>query len=140
MGITPMRTIWMAPLLVLLAACSGKSDREQRPPAPDVAANFSGPLDARGTDPAWGLTVRGTTLSLTRPNQADMTLTAPGAVISAHQASWTAKTSDGRSLTATFYASACSAPASSAAYPFTVEVDLPGQAPLSGCGGPPAKR
>jgi uncharacterized membrane protein len=136
-----MRTIWMALLLLTpLSACSGNPDTEHKPPPPDVAANFSGPLEARGGDPAWGLTVRGTTLVLTRPNQATMTLTAPAPTIDAHQAAWVAKTPDGQSMTATFYASPCTDALAAAAYPFTAEIDLPGETPLNGCAGPPPKR
>jgi uncharacterized membrane protein len=138
---TPMRTIWMALLLLApLGACSKKPDTEHKPPPPDVPANFSGPLDARGGDPAWGLTVRGTTLVLTRPNQASMTLAAAAPSIDLHQAAWVSKMPDGQSMTATFYASPCTDPAGAVTYPFTAEIDLPGEAPLNGCGGPPARR
>jgi uncharacterized membrane protein len=136
-----MRTIWITLLLLApLGACSDKADNERKPPPPDVAANFSGPLDARGSDPAWGLTVRGATLVLTRANQAGMTLAAGAPTTDPHQAAWTAKTSDGQSMTATFYASQCTDAAGAVTHPFTVEIDLPGETPLNGCGGPPAKR
>ncbi len=136
-----MRRTWIALLLLApLCACSKSSDSDHKPPPPDVAANFSGPLDARGGDPAWGLTVRGTTLVLTRPNKANMTLMAGAPTIEPHEATWTAKTPDGQSITVTFYASACVDPAGAVTYPFSAEVDLPGEAPLNGCGGPPARR
>jgi uncharacterized membrane protein len=122
-----MRTIWITLLLLApLGACSDKADNERKPPPPD--------------DPAWGLTVRGATLVLTRANQAGMTLAAGAPTTDPHQAAWTAKTSDGQSMTATFYASQCTDAAGAVTHPFTVEIDLPGETPLNGCGGPPAKR
>jgi uncharacterized membrane protein len=121
-----------------LSACGGGNDSDGKPSAPDVAANFARPLDARGGEPAWDLTIRGTTLTLSQPNQPPLTVTAPGAVIQAHKASWTAALPDGRSMTVTFYASSCADPASGVTYPFSVEAQLPGAAPLDGCGGPPA--
>jgi len=134
-----MRMIWIPPLL-LLAACGGEPAKDKHPLPPDVAANFSGPLDARGADPAWGLTVRGALLVLTRANQPALAVTASAPSVQAHQATWTAPTPDRQTVTVTFYASACADTAASVTYPFAVEVDLPGQSPLTGCGGPPARR
>ena len=121
--------------LVALAACSPKP--VAKPPAPPppkpVVGDFSRPLDARGTEPFWGLAIRGTTLTLTRPDQPILIATAPGAVIQPNQASWTGKTSDGRDLKITLYASACSDGMSDHVYPYAAEVDVPGESPLSGC-------
>jgi uncharacterized membrane protein len=124
-----------------LSACGG-SDKDAGPhlPPPDVASNFSQPLDARGTDPGWGLKIRGQQLTLDRPNQPDLVATAPGAVISAHAAAWSAKLPDGRTMKVSLYASPCSDGTSEVKYPFSAEVLLPDAAPMSGCAGPPAKR
>jgi len=123
-----------------LAACGGGDKASDSKPAPpDVAANFTPPLDARGGEPAWGLTIRGATLTLSQANQPDLAGVAPGAVIQPHTASWSAALPDGRTLKATFYASNCVEPATGATYPFSAEVQLPGGALLDGCGGPPAR-
>jgi uncharacterized membrane protein len=120
-----------------LAAC-GKSEEPRNPgPPPDVAMNFNQPIDARGTDPDWGLKIRGVQLTLTRPNQPDLIATAPGAVINPSQASWTAALADGRSMKVSLYASPC-ADSGGVQYSFSAEVVLPDSSPLTGCGGPPA--
>jgi uncharacterized membrane protein len=124
-----------------LGACGGSDSDQQgrRPTLPDVAANFSQPIDARGADPQWGLKIRGVQMTLDRANQPDVVAVAPGAVITAHTATWTAKMPDGRAMKVSVYASPCSDGASEAKYPFAAEVVLPDAAPLNGCAGPPAK-
>lgn len=122
-----------------LAACGG-ADKDPNAPAaaPDVASNFSQPLDARGADPEWGLKIRGRQLTLSQPNQPDLVGAAPGAVIQPHAASWTATLPDGRTMKVSLYASACSDGVSDVKYPFSAEVQLPNAAPLDGCAGKPA--
>jgi uncharacterized membrane protein len=134
------RLIVLAALALGACGGGGSVDQERRPLPPDTASNFSQPIDASGADPAWGLRVRGVQLTLERPNQPDLVATAPGAVITAHTAAWTAKTPDGRSMQVSVYASPCSDGTSEARYPFSAEVVLPDAAPLNGCAGPPAKR
>ena len=121
--------------LLALAACSPKPAPPAAPAAPVKAADgdFSKPMEARGTEPFWALSIQGTTLTLTRPDQPVLTATAPGAVIQPDQASWTGKMADGQEMKVTLYASACSDGMSGHAYGFTAEVDLPGKSPLSGC-------
>ena len=135
-----MRRLFVLAALALGACGGGDSDPGARPLAPDVASNFSQPLDARGADPQWGLKIRGQQLTLDRPNQPDLVATAPGAVISAHAASWTAKLPDGRAMKVSLYASLCTDGAGDLKYPFAAEVVLPESAPLNGCAGRPAKR
>jgi len=122
-------------LLFAAAACSPKPAATPPPaPAPKtVVGDFSRPLDARGTEPFWAVAIRGTTLTLTRPDQPIVIATAPGAVIQPGRASWTGKTPDGRELKVTLYASNCSDGMSDHIYPYTAEVDVPGASPLSGC-------
>ncbi|HEX4709581.1 hypothetical protein [Phenylobacterium sp.] len=120
-----------------LAACGGSEEPSNPGPAPDVAMNFGQPIDARGTDPAWGLTIRGVQFTLSRPNQPDIVATAPGAVITPSQASWTASMPDGRAMKISLYASPCSDGGEDAKYTFSAEVVLPDSSPLIGCGGPP---
>jgi uncharacterized membrane protein len=122
-----------------LSAC-GKAEEPKAPgPPPDVAMNFSQPFDARGSNPTWGLTIRGVQLTLTREGQPTVVATAPGAVIQPSQASWTATLPDGRPMKVTLYASPCSDGIRDATYNFSAEVVLPDSSPLTGCGGPPAK-
>jgi len=122
-------------LLCALAACSPKPAASPPPAAPPktVVGDFSRPLDARGTEPFWNVAIRGTTLTLTRPDKPILIATAPGAVIQPNQASWTAKTPDGRELKVTLFASTCSDGMSDHVYPYSAEVDLAGESPLSGC-------
>ena len=123
-----------------LCACGGEDKNPNAPVAkPDVAGNFAQPIDARGGEPAWGLTIRGTQLRLSRPNEPDLAGAAPGAEIKPHAASWTAALPDGRAMKVSLYASPCTEPATGVTYPFAAEVQLPGAAPLDGCGGPPAR-
>ncbi len=126
--------------LILLAALAlsacGKAEEPKRPAPPDVAMNFSQPFDALGTNPTWGLTIRGGQLTLSREGQPTVVATAPGAAIQPSQASWTATLPDGRAMKVTLYASPCTDGASD--YGFSAEVQLPDSSPLTGCGGPPA--
>jgi len=130
-----VRALTMVALLAL-AACSPKPKEAPAAPAPKVATtrgDFSQPMDARGTEPFWNLAIRGTTLTLTRPNQPTLAAVAPGAVIAPDESSWTGKLADGRELKVALYASACSDGMSDHAYPYAAEVSLPGESPLSGC-------
>ena len=120
--------------LVLLAACSPKPvEKPPAPPPKTVVGDFSRPMDARGTEPFWNVAIRGATLTLTRPDQPIVIATAPGAVIQPNQASWTGKTPDGIEVKVTLYASSCSDGMSDHVYPYTAEVDVPGQTTLNGC-------
>jgi uncharacterized membrane protein len=123
-----------------LSACGRGGDKDPNAPlaAPDVAADFRPPIDAIGSDPQWGLKIRGQQLTLSQANQPDLTGTAPGAVIQPHQASWTAALPDGRTLKVSLFASPCADIATGVTYPFSAEVLLPGATPLDGCAGKPA--
>ena len=122
--------------LLALAACAPKASQTETPPSPQVktvVSDFSQPLDARGTEPFWALTIRGTTLTLTRAGQPTLVAVAPGAVIQPSQAAWTGKTADGRELKVTLYGSACSDGMSDRRYPYSAEVGVPGETSLNGC-------
>lgn len=123
----------MIPALLALAACSSKP--EPAPPeSPKVTvSDFSKAMDARGTEPFWALSIRGTTLTLTRPGHPVVTATAPGAVIQPNQAAWTGKAPGGGDLKITLYASSCSDGMSDRIYAYSAEVEVAGEAPLSGC-------
>lgn len=123
----------LAPL-VLLAACGDKNDgRPVSDVTPDNPSDFSHPIYAGGAAPAWGLTIRGAVLSLTRPGQPDISVQAPAPLIQPHQASWSAALPDGRTLKASLYASPCDDAVSGASRPFSAEVDLPDGVTLVGC-------
>ena len=90
-------------------------------------------MDARGTEPLWALSIRGTTLTLTRPDHPVLTATAPGAVIQPNQAAWTGKLAGGGDLKITLYASSCSDGMSPRVYAYSAEVEVADGGLLSGC-------
>jgi len=132
--VVDLRALMIAALLAL-AACGPKAAETDAapPPVKTVARDFSKPIDAKGAEPFWALSIRGTTLTLTRPGQPAMTATAPGAVIQPEKAAWTGKMADGRELKVTLYASTCSDGMSDRLYVYSAEVNLPGESPLTGC-------
>lgn len=137
-----MRLTVIAPwLLLALCACSDAKDKDTGAPpaAPDVALNFSQPLDGHGGDPRWTLKVRGTELTLSRPGLPDVTAKAPGAVITAHSAKWTAALSNGQAMKVSFFASPCVETLGGRTWPMAAEVTLPDASPLGGCAGPADK-
>lgn len=140
---TPPRRRLLAaliPLSLALAACGGKDpSKDNDPPPPDLASNFAGPIDGLGVAPDWSLRIRGTQLTVSRTGQPEFAGVAPGAEITAHTASWTAKLRDSRSMTVKLYGSPCTVTIDGPSYPMAVEIDLPGSAPLSGCAGPAGK-
>jgi uncharacterized membrane protein len=121
-----------------LCACGGEDKDPGQPAVPDVASNFNGPIDARGADPQWDLTIRGRQLALERPNQPALAGLAPGMALTAHTAAWTASLPNGQVMKVRLYASPCVDAVSGAAHPFAAEVLLPGGALLNGCAGKPA--
>ena len=129
----------VAPILALgaLGAC-GKDKPESHPTPPDTPSNFAQPLDARGSDPDWGLKIRGQQITLSRAGRPDLAGAAPGASIQDHSATWTAVLPDHRTMKVSLYASNCTDAASGATYAYSAEVTLPDASPLSGCAGPAA--
>jgi uncharacterized membrane protein len=121
--------------LLLLAACQQEAP-VQAPAskaAPKTAvSDFSGDIDARGTEPFWAVKIRGTQLTLSRPDQPDLVAQAPGAAIRPGTAAWTAKTPEGATLKVTLYVSPCSDGMSDLRYPMAAEVALAGVT-YSGC-------
>ncbi|HEX3367218.1 hypothetical protein [Phenylobacterium sp.] len=133
-----MRHPWTAPLLLLaLCACGKEKDPgADTPPTPDVALNFSQPIDAHNSEAGWTLKVRGTQLTLSRPNEPDLVANAPGALITAHSAVWNAAMADGQILKVSLYGSQCVETLGGLPWPMAAEITLPGSSPLGGCAGP----
>jgi len=132
------RSIVLAALA--LGACSPDTNPDASKAAPDVAANFNQPLDARGSEPTWSLRIRGLQLTLDRPGQPLLVATAPGATIDAHSAVWSATLPNQQVMKVSVYASPCTDTGTGVTYPFAAEVLLPDAAPLDGCAGKPAQR
>jgi uncharacterized membrane protein len=136
-----MRHPWIAPLLLLaLCACSKDKESAKDRPVPDVALNFSQPIDAHSSEAGWTLKVRGTQLTLSQPNQPDLVANAPGAVITAHSAVWTAAMANGQTMKVSLYGSPCVETLGGPSWPMAAEVTLPGSSPLGGCAGPAAAK
>lgn len=136
-----MRHNWTAPLLLLaLCACGKEKEPAADHPTPDVALNFSQPIDAHNSEAGWTLKVRGTQLTLSRPGQPDLVANAPGAVITAHSAAWTAAMANGQTLKVSLYGSPCVETLGGPSWPMAAEITLPGSSPLGGCAGPAAAK
>jgi uncharacterized membrane protein len=120
--------------LLLLSACGRETP--PAPPEPEAPpptiSDFSGAIDARGTEPFWAVKVRGTQLTLSRPDAPDLIAEAPGATIRPGTATWTGKAADGTTLKLTLYVSPCLDGMSDLRYPMSAEVTLPGVT-YSGC-------
>ena len=138
-----MRRWWPLGLL-LLAACqpqdptgapaTAPADAPAAAPATAPAtSDFSQPMTAVGTEPFWSLSVVGTEVKLTRPDEPDLVAQAPGAAIKPGQATWLASGLDQQTLTVTFVISPCSDGMSDRAYPMTAEVTVGRSPPLRGC-------
>lgn len=121
-----------------LSAC-GEDKNTGRPAAPDLASNFNGPIDARGSAPQWGLKIRGLDFTLARDGQPDLSGKAPGAVLNAHTAAWAVTLPGGQVMKVKLYGSACTDAVSGTVLPFAAEVILPEGGLLSGCAGRPAR-
>ena len=129
-------TLALLAAAAMLGACNNSKlpPMDNPPSPPDLAANFSQPIDAKAADGAWTLKVRGNNVVLSRYAQAALTFSAPGAMIQPHQATWIARLPDNQQVTVKLFASQCTYPATIETHAFVAEVDLPNAPPLSGCG------
>lgn len=138
-----MRSIVLASACVLaLAACSPQGpDGATAPPpadalppaAPAIPAAFSGDLDARGTEPFWGLQIRGAQITLQRPDHPDLAAANPGPAMTDGKAVWTS-TAGTETLIVTLSLEACSDGMSDLKYAYAAQVILGGET-LKGCAG-----
>lgn len=135
-----MRVACLASILIAaaaLAACGRSQDRTAAEPpapadAPPAAADVSRPLNAIGTEPFWSLRIRSDGLTFSAPDQADVTAPASVPAVAGATARWTGTGSDGKPLTVSLAAAACSDGMSDAVHPFTAAVEAGGRS-LKGC-------
>lgn len=140
-----MRSIvFAAASLLMLAACSPQApDGAAAPPPADAPATppaaapipeeFSGDMDARGTEPFWGLQIRDTQITLQRPDHPVLVGPNPGLVMKDGKAVWETQAGTNR-LVATLSLAACSDGMSDLKYAYAAEVVLGGET-LKGCAG-----
>ena len=139
--------------VLALAGC-GRGERDQGsgviPPAdtpahpsepasaPFVGApdDFSGPIDARGTDPSWTLKIRHDTLQLNRPDRKTVVAVSAGVSRAGSSAMWEAQTAaTGELVKVTLSQAKCSDGPSNSAYPYRATVQVSGET-LTGCAEP----
>jgi len=101
-------------------------------PAP-VPAEFTGDLDARGTEPFWSLTIRHRSIVFERPDATKLSLPNDGPQAEGDAMVW----AEGK-LVATLRKEPCSDGMSDKAYPLSAEVNVAGQI-YKGCAGPAAE-
>ena len=140
-----MRLIVLAATLAALTACSPQTpDGTVAPPpadgpapAPPVAApipeEFSGDMDARGTEPFWGLQIRATQITLQRPDHPNAVGPNPGLTMAAGKAVWETMVGTDR-LKVVLSVAPCSDGMSDLKYDYAAEVTLGGEL-LKGCAG-----
>jgi uncharacterized membrane protein len=146
--VAPLTALWAAGLV--LGACSPSNDAGVKaeepasapvaappaaPPVPAAAAApadpaFAGDIDARGTEPFWGVQVRAGKLTLTRPDHPDVTAPHQGPRLEGDAAVFGV---DGLRLT--LRKGDCSDGMSDNTYPLTAEVVVAGET-LKGCAAP----
>jgi len=97
-----------------------------------VNADFAGPLQAAGTEPFWGLSIRPDGLTLTRPDHPVLQAANPGPAHQGKSAVWSAP-----GLKATLTPTHCSDGMSDRDYPYAATVVV-GAETLKGCARPVA--
>lgn len=138
-----MRPVIALALLASLCACQPQDPDGQAaippadapPPAPEAAAapavvlptEFSGDLDAVGTEPFWSLAIRKDTLTLSRPDAPDLIAPAGPPRMQGASAVWTSP-----AMTVTLSKADCSDGMSDRKFPFAAQVRL-GANVLDGC-------
>jgi uncharacterized membrane protein len=130
------RLALLVPALLALTACQPRAP-DAKPAAPPAAEppprgiDISQPITARGNEPFWSVTIDGTHVRLTRPDQPEVAAETAGAVIQPGRATWVAM-APGQQITITVYESPCSDGMSDTRYPLTAEVALINES-LRGC-------
>ena len=140
-----MRLVILAALpVVLLASCGPDNGGYDRAPpadapsasseAPSVPAEsaWSGDFNLIGTEPFWGVEIRPTSLTLTRPDAPPLMTPNPGPTSEGDQGVWATSSFIVRMLKAQ-----CSDGMSDRVYAFTAMVTLADGGTLRGCAAPP---
>ncbi|WP_340645979.1 hypothetical protein [Phenylobacterium sp.] len=145
-----MRSIVLTAVsLLILTACAPQApDGAAAPPPADAPATapaptppvaspipeeFSGDMDARGTEPFWGLQIRGTQITLQRPDHPAAVGPNPGLVMKDGKAVWESQAGTDR-LVVTLSLEPCSDGMSDLKYAYAAQVVL-GTETLKGCAG-----
>lgn len=128
----------VAPLALGLTACDprahdspGAATPPADAPAPRPDAAFDGEFKLVGTEPFWGLTIKGSQLSLDRLEGPDVVAPRTAPVMEGQSAVWTSGT-----LIVRLTPGACSDGMSDRSYAYTATVRVDGET-LNGCGDRP---
>jgi uncharacterized membrane protein len=144
------RIVTLSAVALLLAACAPEAPGggesappadapvEAPPPAADAGAAFRVDFSARGTEPFWGVDIKGTDIVLTRPDAGPATAANAGLAATESQAIWTAQ-AGATPVTVTVTKGDCSDGMSDLKYGYTAEV-VWGAETLKGCGFPTAEQ
>jgi len=122
--------------LIFLAACSPSEPAPTEPAdAPPVAAAPADPtvpreLTARGTEPFWAVDIKGSGLTLKRPDHPDLVQPNPGGQAEGDKVVWTTP-----AYRLAISVAACSDGMSDLAYPLGAEITLTGAQTMKGCAG-----
>ncbi|MCA0356864.1 MAG: hypothetical protein LCH78_08305 [Proteobacteria bacterium] len=131
-----MRHALLIAAALTLAACGAPMGAsEETPPPADAPVtagpDYSGDFDAVGTEPFWSVKVRAESLTLSRPDQADVATANPGVRADGEQGVWDA-TADERRLVLRLTPGDCSDGMSDRRYGYAAEVWIDGET-LRGC-------
>lgn len=128
------RAIAIIALTLSVAACgpSPMGASESAPPPADAPAatgpDYAGDFDLVGTEPFWGVKIRETAITLSRPDRPEASQPNPGARVEGEQGVWR-----GERLSARLTAGDCSDGMSDRVHEFFAEVTIDGET-LKGCG------
>lgn len=143
-----MRHAFLALAALMLAACQPQAPDGKRaeapadapapppepPPPPEEPKEFTGDLDAKGTEPFWSLEIRADKLTLKRPEPSkDVAVANPGVVDDGSQAVWSTVAEDGKAFIVTLVLDEpCSDGMSELSYPYVAVVTY-GDLTYRGC-------
>lgn len=131
-----MRHALLIAAALLLAACGAPmGSSEEAPPPADAPVTFgpdySGDFDALGTEPFWAVKVRAESVTLTRPDQPEVTTANPGVRADGEQGVWDGTAGEQR-LVLRLTPGECSDGMSDRRYGYAAEVWIDGET-LRGC-------
>jgi uncharacterized membrane protein len=120
----------------MLAACDAPlGSNEDAPPPADapmtVGPDYGGDFDAVGTEPFWALKIRAASMTLARPDQADVATANPGVRADGDQGVWDGTAGEQR-LVLRLTPGDCSDGMSDRRYGYSAEVWIDGET-LRGC-------